>query len=175
MWPLVWILCTYILIKCELFVIKLCGISIILLTDLLWGMTSYYVSIDLRFVCIFKIACLNTLPRDTIVLHKIIIVCCGSVGNYQTLSKDGRSQVVNNIIFRPFVLFCASNALVFYLFLSRSEVGPTRVWLHCFHVYQSKGLYITWYSVIWLYFRFPRKESKVELCDHQCEFWVLIS
>ena len=32
----------------------LCGIGIILLTDLLCGITSYYFSIDLRFDCIFK-------------------------------------------------------------------------------------------------------------------------
>ena len=48
------ILITYILINCEWFIIKLCGIGIILLTDLLCGITSYYFSIDLRFDCIFK-------------------------------------------------------------------------------------------------------------------------
>ena len=43
--------------------IKLCGIGIILLTDLLCGITSYYFSVDLRFDCIFKIErifCINT-------------------------------------------------------------------------------------------------------------------
>ena len=55
-------LITDIWINCEWFVIKLCGIGIILLmiclvllADLLCGITSYYVSINLRFVCIFKI------------------------------------------------------------------------------------------------------------------------
>ena len=48
------ILITYILINCEWFIIKLCGIGIILLTDLQCGITSYYFSIDLRFDCIFK-------------------------------------------------------------------------------------------------------------------------
>ena len=42
-------------------------------------------------------------PRDTSVLREIIFVCCESVGNCQTLSKNGPSQLVNNIIFRPFL------------------------------------------------------------------------
>ena len=54
MWPSVRILITYILINCEWFIIKLCGIGIILLTDLLCGITSYYFSVDLRFDCTFK-------------------------------------------------------------------------------------------------------------------------
>ena len=41
-------------------------------------------------------------PRDTSVSCQIIIVCCESMGNCQTLSKDGPSQLVNSIIFRPF-------------------------------------------------------------------------
>ena len=52
--PSVRILITYILINCEWFIIKLCGICIILLTDLLCGITSYYFSVDLRFDCIFN-------------------------------------------------------------------------------------------------------------------------
>ena len=44
-------------------------------------------------------------PRDTSVSRQIIIVCCESVGNCQTLSKDGPSQLVNSIIFRPFFSF----------------------------------------------------------------------
>ena len=44
-------------------------------------------------------------PRDTSVLREIVIVCCESVGNCKTLSKDGPSQLVNNIIFRPFLIF----------------------------------------------------------------------
>ena len=58
-WPSVWILSTYILINCEWFVIKLCGIGIINLTDLLCEITSYYFSIDVRFDCIFKHWVLN--------------------------------------------------------------------------------------------------------------------
>ena len=56
-WPTVRILITYILINCEWFIIKLCGIGIILLTDLLCGITSYYFSVDLRFDCIFNVVC----------------------------------------------------------------------------------------------------------------------
>ena len=44
-------------------------------------------------------------PRDTSVLRQIVIVCCESVGNCQTLSKDGPSQLVNSIMFRPFFYF----------------------------------------------------------------------
>ena len=33
---------------------------------------------------------MRPLPRDTSVSRQIIIVCCESVGNCQTLSKDGR-------------------------------------------------------------------------------------
>ena len=54
-WPTVRILITYILINCEWFVLKLCGIGIILLTDLLYGITFCYFSIDLRFDCIFNV------------------------------------------------------------------------------------------------------------------------
>ena len=43
------------------------------------------------------IACTN--------LRQIIIVYCESVGNCQTLPKDGPSQLVNSIIFRPFFSF----------------------------------------------------------------------
>ena len=53
-WPSMWILSTYILRNCQWFAIKLCGISIILLTDLLYRITFFYYSIDLRFVCIFN-------------------------------------------------------------------------------------------------------------------------
>ena len=54
LWPLVRILITHILINCEWFIIKLCGIGIILLTDLLCEITFYHFSIVLRFDCIFK-------------------------------------------------------------------------------------------------------------------------
>ena len=46
-----------------------------------------------------------SVPRDTSVLRQIIIVCCESVGNCQTLSKDGPSQLVDSVIFRPFFSF----------------------------------------------------------------------
>ena len=47
-------------------------------------------------------------PRETSVSRQIIIVCCESEGNCQTLSKDGPSQLVNSIIFRPYFPFFAS-------------------------------------------------------------------
>ena len=43
-------------------------------------------------------------PRDTSVSRQIIIVCCESVGNCQTLSKDGPSQLVSTCS-TYFVLF----------------------------------------------------------------------
>ena len=55
-------------------------------------------------------------PRDTSVSRQIIIVCCESVGNCQTLSKDGPSQLVNSIIFRPFFLSLRPMSIVFYQF-----------------------------------------------------------
>ena len=82
-------------------------------------------------------------PRDTSVSRQIIIVCCESVGNCQTLSKDGPSQLVNSIIFRPFFLFFASDVHRFLPILSRSDVHSPRVFSHCFHVYQWTALYIT--------------------------------
>ena len=63
-------------------------------------------------------------PRDTSGLREIIIVCCESVGNCQTLSKDGPSQLVNSIIFRPFFFSFNPMTLLSHLFLSRSEVRP---------------------------------------------------
>ena len=57
-------------------------------------------------------------PRDTSVSCQItsIIVCCESVGNCQTLSKDGPSQLVNSIIFRPFFLSLHPMSIVSYQF-----------------------------------------------------------
>ena len=46
-------------------------------------------------------------PRDTSVSRQIIIVCCESVGNCQTLSKDGPSQLVNSINFVLFLFFAS--------------------------------------------------------------------
>ena len=66
-------------------------------------------------------------PRGTSVSRQIIIVCGESVGNYQTLSKDWPSQLVNSIIFRPLFPFFASDAHSFLPILSRSDVRPPRV------------------------------------------------
>ena len=46
----------------------------------------------------------------------IFIVCCESVGNCQTLSKDGPSQLLNNIIFRPFFFPLRPMSIVSYQF-----------------------------------------------------------
>ena len=54
------------------------------------------------------------LPRDT--LFPSVIVCCESVGNCQTLSKDGPSQLVNSIIFRPFFCSLRPMSIVSYQF-----------------------------------------------------------
>ena len=93
-------------------------------------------------------------PRDTSVSRQNIIVCCESVGNCQTLSKDGPSQLVNSIIFRPF--FCSScpMSIVSYQFC------PVPTCAH--HVFCSlfsclsidSYLYHVIFSDMWLYFRF---------------------
>ena len=55
-------------------------------------------------------------PRDTSVTRQIIIFCCESVGNCQTLSKDGPSQLVNSIIFRTFFFSLRQMSIVSYQF-----------------------------------------------------------
>ena len=62
------------------------------------------------------------LPRDSSVLTSDYY--CESVGNCQTLSKDGPSQLVNSIIFRPFFLFFASDVHHFLPILSLFDVRP---------------------------------------------------
>ena len=82
-------------------------------------------------------------PRDTSVSCQIIIVCCESVGNCQTLSKDRPSQLVNSIIFRPFFfLFFASDVHRFLPILSCSDVHPPRV-LHIVFMFINRQLLIS--------------------------------
>ena len=83
-----------------------------------------------------------SVPRDTSVLRQIIIVCCESVGNCQTLSKDGPSQLVNSIIFRPFFLFFASDVHRFLPILTRSDVHPPRV-LYIVFMFINRQLFIS--------------------------------
>ena len=80
-------------------------------------------------------------PRDTSVSRQFIIVCCESVGNCQTLSKDGPSQLVNSIIFRPFFPFFASDVHPFLPILSCSDVRPPRV-LHIVFMFINNQLFI---------------------------------
>ena len=80
--------------------------------------------------------------RDTSVSRQNIIVCCESVGNCQTLSKDGPSQLVNSIIFRPFFLFFVPDAHCFLPILSRSDVCPPRV-LHIVFMFINRQLFIS--------------------------------
>ena len=79
-------------------------------------------------------------PRDTSVSRQIIIVCCESVGNCQTLSKDGPSQLVYIIIFRPFFFF-ASDVHRFLPVLCRSNVRPPRV-LYIVFMFINRQLFI---------------------------------
>ena len=69
------------------------------------------------------------------VIHKII-VCCESVGNCQTLSKDGPSKLVNSIIFRPFFCSLRPMSIVSYQFCPVPGRVPTTCFAHCFRVYQ---------------------------------------
>ena len=75
-------------------------------------------------------------PRDTSVSRQIIIVCCESVGNCQTLPKDGPSQLVNSIVFRPFFSFLCVRCPSFLTNFVPFRRAPTTCFAHCFHVYQ---------------------------------------
>ena len=81
-------------------------------------------------------------PRDTSVSGQIIIVYCESVGNCQTLSKDGPPQFGNSIIFRPFFPFFAFDVHRFLPLLSRSDVRPSRV-LHIVFMFINRQLFIS--------------------------------
>ena len=83
-----------------------------------------------------------SVPRDTSVSRQIIIACCESVGNCQTLSKDGPSRLVNSIIFRFFFFFFASDVHRFLPFFSRSNVRPPRV-LHIVFMFINRHLFIS--------------------------------
>ena len=76
------------------------------------------------------------LAHDTPALREIIIVCCELVGNCQTLSKDGPSQRLNNITFRPFFLLCVSNCPRFPPLFVPLRCASSTCFAHCFHVYQ---------------------------------------
>ena len=75
-------------------------------------------------------------PRDTSVSRQNIIVCCESVGNCQTLSKDGPSQLVNSIVLRPFFLFFVPDVHCFFTNFVPFRRVPTTCFAHCCHVYQ---------------------------------------
>ena len=74
--------------------------------------------------------------RDTSVLREVIIVCFESVGNCQTQFKDGPSQLVNDIIFRPFFLFFLSDGPPFLHFFVPFRGAPITCFVHWVHVYQ---------------------------------------
>ena len=99
-------------------------------------------------------------PRDTSVLREIIIVCYVSVKKCKTLSKNGPSQLVKNIIFHPF--FFSWISLVSYLFM---PVFGTL--FSCLSI--DNSLYhviFTHVSVFSVYIG----NSKIELFDPQGEF-----
>ena len=113
-------------------------------------------------------------PRDTSVLREIIIVCCESLGNCQTLSKDGPSQLVNNIIFRSFSLFFASDGPRFLPLFVPSRHAPTTCFVHFFSCLSiDSSLYHVIFSHVTVFSVFSGK-SKDEVCDPQCEFCVII-
>ena len=88
--------------------------------------------------------------------------------------QDRPSQLVNNIIFRPFFFSFRPMALVSYFFLSRSEVRQPRICtlLSCLSI--DSSLYHVIFSHVTVFSVFFGK-SIFELCDPQCEFWVLLS
>ena len=78
-------------------------------------------------------------PRDT----SILIVCCESVGNCQTLSKDGPSQLVNyKYHISSFFLFFVPDVHCFLPIMSRSDVCPPRV-LHIVFMFINRQLFIS--------------------------------
>ena len=76
---------------------------------------------DASYIYVFNIMFRHTpVPRYTSVLREIIIVCCESVGNCQTLYKDRPSQLVNLLYFIIFILLFFSlypMTLLSYIFL----------------------------------------------------------
>ena len=72
-------------------------------------------------------------PRDTLVSRQIIIVCCESVGNCQTLS--------NSMIFRPFVLSLRPMSIVSYPFCPVPTCAHQRV-LHNVFMFINRQLFI---------------------------------
>ena len=104
-------------------------------------------------------------PRDISVSRQIIFVCCESVGNCQTLSKDGPSQLVNSIIIRPFFFF-AYGAHRFLPILPRSDVRPPRV-LHIVFMFINGQLFISrdiqWHVTVFSVFFVKGKVEFVSL------------
>ena len=81
-------------------------------------------------------------PRDTSVFCEIIIVCSESVGNCQTLAKDGPSHIVNHIIYVPFSFSFYPMVLLSYIILSRAEVRPPGV-LYIVFMFINRQLFIS--------------------------------
>ena len=110
-----------------------------------------------------------SVPRDTSVLRQIIIVCCEWVRNCQTLSKDGPSQLVNSIIFRPIFFSLRPMSIFSY------QYCPVPTCTH--HVFCTlfsclsidSSLYHVIFSHVTVFSVFFVK-IKVELCDPQREF-----
>ena len=116
-----------------------------------WYINMYFTQAIYRLNIMFRHM---PVPRDTSVSRQNIIVCCESVGNCQTLSKDGSSQLVNSIIFRPFLCSLCPMSIVSYQFC------PVPTCAH--HVFCTlfsclsidSSLYHVIFSDMWLYFRF---------------------
>ena len=84
---------------------------------------TYTSILNLANLCVVKL-----LRKGYHVIHQFYVrfslLVMSRWGNCQTMSKDRRSQVVNNIIFPPFFFSLRPMTLVFFLFLFRSEVRP---------------------------------------------------
>ena len=107
---------------------------------------------------------------DTSVLRESIIVCCKSVGNCQTLSNDGPSQLVNNITFRSFFPLCSSDGPRFLPLSVPLRDTPIHVFCTLLSGLSiNSSLYHVKFSHVTVFSVFIGK-SKVELCDPQCEF-----
>ena len=81
-------------------------------------------------------------PPDTSVLREIIIVCCESVGNCQTLYKDGPLQLVTNIKFLPFSLFFLSDGPPFLPIFVPLRGAPTTCFVIVF-MFINRQLFVS--------------------------------
>ena len=109
-------------------------------------------------------------PRDTSVLRHIIIVCCELVEKLPNSVQRRTFATCEKYHITSFFLFFVSGVHLFLPILSRSDVRPPRV-LYIVFMFINRQLFISRHMTVFSVFFV---KSKVEFCDRQCEFWLLI-